>query len=91
MSARSGAPGQRARKRLFTGVNGLEERVEKLSWRGLVPGGEIERHAPGSALKFRMRSFAKVDANCRRSTVPRQWTAEKIGGPAAKAIVIVWS
>ena len=44
MLARSGAPGQRARKRLFTGVNGVEERVEKPSWRGLVPGGEIERH-----------------------------------------------
>jgi hypothetical protein len=43
---------------------------EKPSWRGLVSGGEIERQAPGSALKFRMRFFAKVDPNCRRSTVP---------------------
>jgi hypothetical protein len=44
MAARSGAPGQRARTRLFTAVNGVEERAEKPSWRGLVPGGEIERH-----------------------------------------------
>ena len=85
MSARSGAPGRRTRKRFFTSVNDFEERVEKPSWRGLVSGGEIERHAPG------MRFFTKVDANCRRFTVPRQWTAEKIGGPAAQAIVIVWS
>jgi hypothetical protein len=44
MLARSGAPDQRARKRLFTGVNGVDERGEKPSWRGLVPGGGIEHH-----------------------------------------------
>jgi hypothetical protein len=32
--------------------------------------------------------IAKRDANCCRSTVPRQWVAEKTGGPAAKAIII---
>ncbi|MGH7757564.1 MAG: hypothetical protein ACREM8_14940, partial [Vulcanimicrobiaceae bacterium] len=32
-----------------------------------------------------------ADANCRRSTIPRKWVAEKTGGPAAKAIKITWS
>jgi hypothetical protein len=41
--ARSIAPGQTARKRLLSGVNGIEERVEKPSSRGLVPGRGIEQ------------------------------------------------
>jgi hypothetical protein len=53
MSARSGAPGQPALKRLFPSVNDVEERVEKPSWRGLVPGGEIERRKlPCQGLTF---------------------------------------
>ncbi len=41
--ARSIAPGQAARKRLLSGVNGIEECVEKPSSRGLVPGRGIEQ------------------------------------------------
>ena len=42
-SAGSGAPGLGARKLRFSGVDGVENLVEKPSRRGLPPGGEIDR------------------------------------------------
>jgi hypothetical protein len=73
MSARSGAPGQRARKRLFNGVNGVKERVEKPSWRGLVPGGEIARRKillPKLDFRLQGRGVRPIRCGKFRSSIP---------------------
>ena len=73
MAARSGMPGQRARTRLFTGVIGVEERAEKPSWRGLVPGGEIERHKillPKLNFCLQGRGLGPIRCGKFRSSIP---------------------
>jgi hypothetical protein len=49
MAARSGARGSVPGSASFTGVNGVEDRAEKPSWRGLVPSGEIEQNSLAKA------------------------------------------
>ena len=70
LAARSGMPGQRARTgRLFTGVIGVEERAEKPSWRGLVPGGEIEL-LPKLNFCLQGRGLGPIRCGKFRSSIP---------------------
>jgi hypothetical protein len=76
MPARSGAPGQRARKRLFIGVigvTGVEEGAEMPSWRGLGPGGEIERQKiffRKLSLRLQGRGLRPIRCGKFRSSIP---------------------
>lgn len=76
---------------------------DQLSWtRNLVVNGSRSlrcrevRFDSGDALASELQIFGlefdadvvAADANCRRSTIPRKWVAEKAGGAAAIAIMI---